>query len=92
MSDIVREPGSRPRTVRRLPARELSGAHIGQVISFHWLLPGGRTQAHLTGELREVGHSSGETVLALCSHTENVNGSTDQITLDPTTDITLEDF
>lgn len=71
-------------TVAPLAASHLSGQHIGEIVSFHWTMPGGgRTQAVVTGELRQVYHTSAQTVLNLCSHLEDSMGELDEFVLEP---------
>lgn len=73
-----------------LPARHVSGDHIGEVVSFHWTMPGGgRTHAVVTGELRQVYHTSADTILHLCSHLEDTTGELDEFVLTPDLYITF---
>lgn len=74
------------------PAQTLNGTHIGSVISFDWTLPTGKTSARVTGELRQVYHTAGETVLNLCSHMTDSGGEMDEFVLMPGWPITLEEL
>lgn len=76
---------------RTLTAGELASPHIGSVVSFDWELPTGKTSARVTGELRQIYHTSGDTVLNLCSHTVDTAGSMDEFVLSPGQRVTLED-
>lgn len=67
----------------RIPAGHLSGAHIGRVVSFAYLLPPGGVAAVVTGELRQVYHTSADTILNLCSHTEDTAGEMTEFVLSP---------
>lgn len=69
--------------VRSVPAMELNGAMIGQLVSFTWMMPGGgRTQAVVTGELRQISHSASDTVVHLSSHILDTGGEMDEFVLD----------
>lgn len=72
-----------------LPALHLSGDHIGQVISFRWTMPDGKVSAIVMGELRQIYHTSGDTVLNLTSHEEDAGGSLAEFCLDPELRITF---
>ena len=78
--------------ITHIPARELCGFHIGMVISFAWIFPTGKTSARITGELRQIYHTAGETVLHLCSHMTDSAGEMDEFVLLATLEITLEDL
>jgi hypothetical protein len=78
--------------INPITARELSGSNIGLVISFDWTLPTGKTSARITGELRQIYHTAGETVLHLCSHMMDSAGEMDEFVLLGTLEITLEDL
>lgn len=75
-----------------LDAGDMCGYHLGRVISFNWEMPGeGRTQAVITGELRQVSHSSGETVLMLCSPILDAGGAMDEFVLQIGVPVTVKD-
>ncbi|AEV52256.1 hypothetical protein [Nocardia phage NBR1] len=54
-----------------LRADTLHGGHIGSAIRFHWLFPSSGVKATVEGELRQVYHTSGDTVLHLTSATSD---------------------
>lgn len=66
-----------------IPAHHLSGREIGSVISFDYLLPPGGVAAVVTGELRQVYHTSADTIVNLCSHTEDTAGDMTEFVLSP---------
>lgn len=74
----------------RIPSGHLSGAHIGRVVSFAYLLPPGGVAAVVTGELRQVYHTSAETVLNLCSHTEDTAGDMTEFLLSPNQQVEVQ--
>lgn len=75
---------------RQLLAIELSGAHIGSLINFDWEMPsGGRTSCEVTGELRQISHSSSDAVLQLTSRVHDTGGATDEFVLMPGTPVTI---
>lgn len=75
---------------RDMIAIGLHGAYIGSVISFHWSFPTGQTSARVTGELRQISHTSHSTVLHLCSATEDAAGDMDEFVLLPGQTVTVE--
>lgn len=68
---------------RHIPAHNLSGREISAVVSFSYLLPPGGVAAVVTGELRQIYHTSAETALNLCSHTEDTAGEMTKFVLSP---------
>ena len=64
-------------------ASELNGNNIGSVIQFRHEMPAGRVHTLVTGELRQVYHTSGEVVLNICSHIEDTGGSMAEFTFLP---------
>lgn len=72
-----------------LPALHVSGDHIGQVVSFRWTMPEGKVSALVMGELRQIYHTGGETVLNLTSHEVDAGGSLAEFALDPELRITF---
>lgn len=73
-------------------AIELNGSHIGSLISFVWEMPGGgRTHCVVTGELRQVSHTSHDAVLSLCSRVHDTGGAMDEFVVQPGTPITFKE-
>lgn len=70
-------------------ANDLSGNHIGTLINFGWEMPTGHTEVEVTGELRQVSHGAGVTVVHLCSPGWRDEGETDEFVLEPLTPITV---
>lgn len=70
-------------------AESLSGKDIGKVIQFNWEMDGSKLLARITGELRQIAHSSSESHLNLTSHIEDAGGEMSEFTLDPTHEITI---
>ena len=62
-------------------AMSLAGQHIGEVIRWTHELGSGRVHAVLTGELRQVYHTAGETVLNVCSAVYDTSGSMEEYSL-----------
>lgn len=62
-------------------AQEVAGQHIGRVVQFVTALGTGKVHAWITGELRQVYHRAGETVLYLCSPREDTAGSMEEYVL-----------
>lgn len=74
------------------PAMALDGTMIGSAVTFDWEMPGGgRTSCRVTGELRQISHSSGQTVLHLSSRVHDTGGEMDEFVLDPSTPIFLKE-
>lgn len=70
-------------------AESLSGKDIGKVIQFNWEMDGSKLLARITGELRQVYHTSAETVINATSHTEDTAGEMSEFVLDPGHEITM---
>lgn len=82
-------PDHLPRLRGQLRAAELHGGLIGEAVSFDWELRSGKTFARITGQLREVSHTQGQTLVYLCSLTEDTGGETDEFVLTPGTMVTV---
>lgn len=70
-------------------AMNLAGQHIGEVIRWTDDLGSGRVHAVLTGELRQVYHTAGETVLNVCSAVYDTSGSMEEYGLAPDTRVLI---
>lgn len=70
-------------------AMNLAGQHIGDVIRWTHDLGSGRVHAVLTGELRQVYHTAGETVLNVCSAVYDTSGSMEEYVLDRRTRVEI---
>lgn len=70
-------------------AEALSGKDIGKVIQFNWEMDGSKVLARITGELRQIAHSSSESHLNIASHIEDAGGEMSEFTVDPMHEITV---
>lgn len=73
-------------------AGELTSSDIGSVFTFDWELPIGKTSARVTGELRQIYHTAHDTVLNLCSNSQDTAGSMDEFVLLPGQPVTRKEF
>jgi hypothetical protein len=84
-------------------AGELSATHIGDTITFDWAFPS-ETRAKVTGQLRQISHTSGDTIVQMSApaptdtgvmdefvlpHTQRVTGVMDEFILQHTQRVTV---